>query len=133
MKSVRLHIDMRLKKQCFIWFVAVLGFFMMPTAGLACESGSEHAMENCCDGAEPSAMHEDAQQHDHTASGEQHDDCGTHCADRICHCPATCADMPLAHTWRINQSLYADDLQFTGVTGFISSGFYSIWLPPKIA
>ncbi|QEC73291.1 hypothetical protein FSB73_18065 [Arachidicoccus ginsenosidivorans] len=105
---------------------------MMPNMSYACNSTSGKTETSCyekgkvCDKADKSCCAE------HHSKKGAHDDCGGGC-NNACHCPSVTA-VALLFKSAAKNNIFVNSKQQSYIPEFIlSSGFHSIWLPPKIS
>lgn len=119
-------------KKFHIIFLVLLGFLLTPATGFACGKHSKHSCkkeasqnqkDNCCENGKH--------------SGTDHNGCGGKCGHSSCGCAAVCGsgiiftrEMDLQK--RIISS-YSQKQKFYEAETPISSGFFSLWLIPKIS
>ncbi len=70
----------------------------------------------------------------HTDNNQNNDGCGGKCKNASCHCPTA----PLAFALTLdagmkNHFIVLEKLTIGYTQSYISSGFHSIWQPPKIS
>lgn len=121
-------------KKFHILFIVVLGFFLMPTLTFACENNSlKHAIsketsskinkDDCCKDDTPS-------------KNKNHENCDDKCSHSKCSCASSCNSMFSISGWNLNNNVFNFSYKkqnFYNSETFISSGFYSLWLIPKIS
>jgi len=121
-------------KKFHILFIVVLGFFLMPMLTHPCENNSlKHAIsketsskinkDNCC-------------KEDTRSKNKNHKDCDDKCSHSKCSCASSCNSMFSISGWNLNNNVFNfsyEKQNFYNSETFISSGFYSLWLIPKIS
>lgn len=121
------------------------GFFLMPAWSYACGTGTDKTEMSCCEqgqtdqscceqetvtGAEACCSSQEP--------GEETCDsrCGGACGQGSCHCPIVHSSFALpvfSFELEHNKSRYfLQKVKFHEKEFYLSSGFYSVWLPPKI-
>lgn len=127
-----------MKSFCFLAFV-LFGFLLMPSGAFACGNNSEkHSCKkeislkkdkkDCCD--------KDCCDSDNNHSKNKNHNCGGKCGHSSCTCPS--ASILFYSAFEINfknniLDFSSEKQKFSNSETFISSGFYSLWLIPKIS
>ncbi|MGG7034968.1 MAG: hypothetical protein ACI7YS_07210 [Flavobacterium sp.] len=139
-------------KSFYILIIALLGFFLMPISAIACEQHSEtksHHKEittkvindDCCsseshlDKNVTSEKHSCCEKNNHSNKNGDNS-CSGKCKNPKCSCPSTIIPFISSNDldFRIkNVSFYYKNQKIALSETFLSSGFYSIWLIPKIS
>jgi hypothetical protein len=113
--------------------ILLLGFFLIPSHSFACENKSEkHSSKtemsskiekkDCCDTNSHS-------------KGKNHNSCGGKCKHSKCICTASCSGFSafFSVALKLNYYDFSNEKQkFHSSETSISSGFFSLWLIPKI-
>ncbi|WP_293892336.1 hypothetical protein [Flavobacterium sp.] len=121
-----------MKKYHFI-LLLLLGIFFMPNNSYACgtcsdkhpvkkEISSKTDKDKCCDS-------------DHSKS-KNHDGCGGKCGHSKCGCPSVSNGFTVSSELVLKNNIFDfsfEKQKFSNTETFISSGFYSLWLIPKIS
>lgn len=112
----------------------MLGIFMMPTLTYACETKAE---KSCCK-KESTTKTEKAAccKKDNPSKDKKEDGCGGKCTHTSCNCPVSHCSLTLVLLDEIKpKSFYFENekQKFHDVETFLSSGFHSLWLIPKIS
>lgn len=122
-------------KRFYIILIVTLGFFLLPTATFACGNLSEKA--SCT--KETSKVHNEdccSEEGGHS-NKENHDGCGHKCGHASCGCASICYSgitfLMQPEFKNITFSLFSEKQKFYNSETSILSGFYSIWLIPKIS
>jgi hypothetical protein len=116
-------------KKCYILLLLIFGFLLGPSFTYA--HGAKKEM-SCC--AKPSTTKDCCKKKE--ASKKAHD-CDNSCTGSSCGCPAAyCSFTAVVSFETTNNALFtfverAQNFHYSEI--FISSGFRSIWLPPKIS
>ena len=106
----------------------------MPNSGYACggcsekhtskkELSSKSEKDSCCDS-------------DNHSKTKNHSGCGGKCGHSKCACPSASNGFTLASEFILKNNSFdfsSEKLKFSSTETFISSGFYSLWLIPKIS
>lgn len=106
-----------------------LGFLLAPSSTYACGSGKRacskeisHTKKDCCSG------------HSHAKNGEG---CGGKCGHKSCGCISGCiTGAAILQDFTFNgfsRTSYFFKQNFYNPENTVSSGFYSLWLIPKIS
>lgn len=117
------------KKILIILLLISIGFISTPNVSYACNSYSAKA---------ETSFYSKGKTCDESCCGEQHskkgvhDDCTGGC-NNVCHCPSvTAVAVPFISTVKHYIFIYSKQRYYPpGI--ILSSGFHSIWLPPKIS
>lgn len=113
--------------------ILLLGFFLMPGHIFACENNSEkHSSKT-----ETSSKTEkkDCCQSNSHSKNKCHNPCGGKCKHCKCMCTASCSDCStfFAGALKFNCCDFSNEKQkIHSLETSISSGFFSLWLIPKI-
>ncbi|MFH6958591.1 hypothetical protein ACHRV1_14415 [Flavobacterium aquidurense] len=122
-------------KRFYIILIVTLGLFLVPTATFACGNLSKKASctketskthnEDCC-----------SEEGGHSKK-EKHDGCGHKCGHASCGCASVCnggisflSELEFKNN---TLSLFSQKQKFYNSETSILTGFYSIWLIPKIS
>ncbi|WP_445452487.1 hypothetical protein [Flavobacterium sp. 25HG05S-40] len=122
-----------MKKNHFI-LLLLLGIFFMPNNSYACgscsdkhplkkEISSKTEKDNCCDS-------------DSHSKSKDHDGCGGKCGHSKCACPSASIGFTISSELIFTSNHFDfsfEKQKFSNAETFISSGFYSLWLIPKIS
>ncbi|MBF4491549.1 hypothetical protein DMB65_10055 [Flavobacterium cheongpyeongense] len=120
-------------KNFHIIFILLLGFYLMPSHVFACgnksekhssktEMSSKTEKKDCCESSSES-------------KNKRHNSCGGKCKHSKCICAASCSGFSafFAVSLKFNRYVFSNEKQkFYSSETFISSGFSSLWLIPKI-
>lgn len=124
-------------KRFYIILIVTLGLFLVPTATFACGNRSEK--DSCS--KETSKTHKDnkdccSEEGGHSKK-ENHDGCGHKCGHASCGCASICNGgitfLNQLEFKNITFSFFSKKQRFHNSETSILSGFYSIWLIPKIS
>ena len=122
-----------MKKYHFIVLV-LLGIFFMPNNTYACgscsekhtskkEMASKEKKDSCCDS-------------DSHSKTKKHGGCGGKCGHSKCACPSASNGFTFASELILKNNSFdfsSEKQNYYNTETFISSGFYSLWLIPKIS
>lgn len=118
----------------YIALLTLIGFFLTPTDTYACGSKSENIENTCTKQSNTETEKKDCCDTEKGQCGKHGKDCGGKCKNPSCHCPTA----PLAFALTLdagmkNHIIVLENLTFGYTQSYISSGFHSIWQPPKIS
>ena len=122
-------------KQISILLIVMLGFFLTPTLTYACGKKTEKTEKSCCEKS-PSQTGETKEccKKSHSQDEKDDDGCNGQCGNPSCHCPTINISITLPIFSELKHSVfYVEKLNFLYTETYISSGFHSIWQPPKIS
>ncbi|HRP91094.1 MAG TPA: hypothetical protein PKX92_13770 [Edaphocola sp.] len=120
-------------RQISILLIVMLGFFLTPTLTYACGKPAEKTEKSCCKKETSQTEKKDCCK-SHSQDDKNDDDCNGQCGNHSCHCPTINITIALPFFPELNHSVfYAEKLSFFYTETHISSGFRSIWQPPKIS
>lgn len=122
-----------MKKYHFI-VIILLGMFLMPTITYACggcsekqtskkELSSKKEKDNCCDS-------------DSHSKSKNHDGCGGKCGHTKCVCPSGVVGFTISPELTFKNNIFDfsfEKQKFFNTETQVSSGFYFLWLIPKIS
>lgn len=122
-----------MKKYHFI-IIVLLGIFFMPSNSYACGSCSEKhtskkeitekaKKDSCCD-------------NDSHSKTKNKDGCGGKCGHSKCACPSVTNGFTVSSELILRNNSFdfsSEKQKYSNAETFISSGFYSLWLIPKIS
>lgn len=111
----------------------MLGFFLTPTLTYACGKSAEKTEKSCCKNETSKSDKKDCYK-SHSQKDKNDDGCGGKCKNPSCHCPTVCfgCTLPFTSEPKYNVLVVSKKQFFPYSDPYISSGFHSIWLPPKI-
>src|SRR5690606_15050442 len=120
-------------RQISIMLIVMLGFFLTPTLTYACGKSHTKTEKSCCDKQTSQTEKKDCCKN-HSDNNKNNDGCGVKCNNPSCHCPT------VAHAFALtldvgmkNNILVLEKLTFGYTQSYISSGYHSIWQPPKLS
>lgn len=119
-------------KRVRILVLVILGFFLMPTVTFACENYSEK--KSCCEEASANAEKMDCCKNDNHSKNKSQDGCNGKCGHKNCVITSIQLNVVFFESQIKNNNfdfLEKKHNYFNSNTD-LSSGFYSIWLIPKI-
>lgn len=119
-------------KNAVIMLVVALGFLIAPMEVSACHKSSEKE-QSCCAKHNQDADTSDA---DHVQeTGDHEPDCNGTCTHSSCHCvtlhhiQVIVPHQPYA---ALQSFFYQKEESFVYIEAYTSTGFYTIWQPPKL-
>lgn len=121
----------------FILILVIVSSFFLPDRAAACDTGGHDAEMACCEtglhGKQPTDYISCAIHLPDKAAGQHHGPCDGGCSSTGCHCPVTALSLTLLQGNKHDLPLvnFKSHLPFYTAPG-ISSGYLSIWRPPKI-
>ncbi|MFV5699793.1 hypothetical protein ACM55H_15625 [Flavobacterium sp. ZT3R17] len=122
-------------KNFYLLLIVVLGLFLMPTSAFACKNHSE---KGSCNKETSSKTHKDdcCCSNDNHSKNKNHDTCGGKCGHLKCGCPSTNTAFTSSYQLKSKNTIFtfsSEKQKFYHSETFISSGFHSLWLIPKIS
>jgi hypothetical protein len=117
----------------YIALFTLIGFVLTPTDTYACGAKSENT-ENTFNKQSNSKMEmKDCCDKEKGQCGKHGKDCDGNCGNPACHCPTNCTNFTIPFLAQFSQvKLILSKPNFYYQETYYSSGFLSIWLPPKI-
>ncbi|CAN5377874.1 hypothetical protein BH09BAC1_BH09BAC1_18100 [soil metagenome] len=120
-------------KQVYILLIVMLGVFMTPVLSYACGTGSVKTEKSCCKKGTSQSVKMDCCETKQAHKDNSDEGCHGDCKNPYCNCPALNFSTTLSYISDSNgnisfferQSIYHEETS-------TSSGFHSIWIPPKI-
>lgn len=117
----------------YITFFTLIGFIMLPTVTYACSSTSNETEINSNNSNNASLQKNDSCNKEIGQCGNHGKNCDGKCSNPICHCPTSCTNFTIPFLAQFSQvKLILSKPNFYYQETYYSSGFLSIWLPPKI-
>src|SRR5690606_33298235 len=121
-----------MKRQYYILFIVLFGFFLTPTLSFACSNPTEKTEKACCEKENPTDQKKDCCKKGHSQNNSDGHDCDGNFTHSLCHCPGFHCNVVFPST--SNEHIqFVLKQNFTDIEAYISSGFYSSWIPPKIS
>lgn len=127
MKNLGKHI-------CFV-ILLCLGFSLMPDKSYACAKEIDKSELNSCskDQSSKAEKKNSCKTKSHQKDSVHHD-CSGECIYNSCHCPASPLSIAVHLVTEIkNHNIFLEKLAIDYNQSYVSSGFRTIWLPPKIS
>lgn len=123
-----------MKKQVYILLLILFGFFTTPTASYACSSSSTNSEKTCCSKKNSKTIKKDCCKNKHSKNQKDSKDCSGSCGNSSCSCPSISFGILFPFSEQVqNPVLIVSKKQSFHYTNlYFSSGFCTIWLPPKI-
>ena len=110
----------------------MLGFFLTPTLIYACDKPVEKTEKSCFKKETSQSDKKDCCK-SHSQKDKNDDDCNGKCKNSTCHCPTAPLTLALPFVAEIKyHNFFLEKITIAYTITYISSGFHSIWQPPKI-
>jgi hypothetical protein len=117
----------------YIALLTLIGFFLTPTDIYACGSKSETVENTCSNQSQTEQEKKDCCDTEKGQCGKHGKDCDGKCGNPDCHCPTSHTNFTIPFLIKFSGiKLILNKPIFYYQDSFYSSGFLSIWLPPKI-
>lgn len=118
----------------YIAFIILTGFFLTPAQSYACGTESDKTETSCNKQADAEADNNETCNNETEHCGKHGNDCDGKCGNPSCHCPTNGINFTVPFFVQLSQvkvifikpNFYYQETHY-------SSGFRSIWLPPKIS
>ncbi len=125
-------------KKLHILLIVIFGFLLMPSHTFACGNSCGHTTEkhSCKKQTASKSDNDTCCESDSHSKSKKHDGCGGKCGHSKCACPSVSNGFTVSSELVLknnNVSFYSKKQKFSNSETFISSGFYSLWLLPKIS
>ncbi|MEX0995841.1 MAG: hypothetical protein WDZ45_02185 [Flavobacteriaceae bacterium] len=118
----------------YITFFTLVGFIMTPTVTYACSSKSNETEISSNNSNKESLQKNDSCNKEKGQCGEHEKDCDGKCGNSNCHCPSSSISFTIPFFAQLSQTkIILSKPKFYYQETYYSSGFTSIWLPPKIS
>ena len=116
-----------------IALLTLIGFLLTPTDIYACGSKSENIENNCSKQSDTEAEKKECCDTEKGQCNKHGKDCDGKCGNSNCHCPTNHTNFTIPFLIKFSGiKLILNMPNFYYQDSFYSSGFISIWLPPKI-
>lgn len=122
------------KKIHILFIILTLGLFVTPTMTYACGTKSTKTEKYCC--KKQNNNNKDCCKKHKSNNNKQSNGCDGKCGHSSCSCSAAYHVFNLPFPAEIRMKTFFAEgkkLKFYYTKTRLSSGFYSIWIPPKIA
>ena len=119
-----------------ILVIVLFGFLMMPSSSLACENNSAKHFSRKETSSKMDDDKDDCCKKDNHSKTKSHNGCEGKCNHSRCGCASSCNSSILINELKFNSIFFnflSEKQKFSNSETFISSGFYSLWLIPKIS
>lgn len=117
----------------YIALLALIGFFLTPVQSYACGTESEKIETSCDKQSDSDVGKENCCDTEKVLCGAHGKDCDGKCGDSNCHCPSSSISFTIPFFAQLSQTkIIVSKPKFYYQEAYYSSGFLSIWLPPKI-
>ncbi len=113
-----------------------LVFFMMPSQSYACSKNSTKTEQSSCSKEKTKKSEHKKGCKDKSCKKCNNDNCGGGCTHNSCRCGASTTSLsvpPIIELKAENHFTATIKQKFGFKEAYYSSGFFSIWLPPKIS
>lgn len=118
----------------YIALLTLIGFFLTPTDTYACGSKSKNTENTCAKQTDTEKEKDDCCDTEKGQCGKHGKDCDGKCGNSNCHCPTSCINFTIPFFAQLSQTkIILSKPKFYYQEAYYSSGFRSIWLPPKIS
>lgn len=123
-----------MKRFYYIAFLILTSLFLTPVQSYACGTISEKMETSCCSKQSYSEIEKsDCCDTEKGQCGKHGKDCDGKCGNSNCHCPTSCKIFTIPFFAQLSQTkIIVSKPTFYYQEAYYSSGFISIWLPPKI-
>ncbi len=115
----------------------LLGFFLTPMQSMACGDNSISTEKSCCKSSKKDKSKKKSCCNKHTSNSDKDSKgCDGKCGNSSCHCTNFCQQfaVPFFVTFKPKYfPILSKQKLFSKNDNYYSSGFLSIWLPPKIS
>jgi len=128
LKNLRIHIG--------ILTLFFLGFFLMPNQSYACSKKSTQTEQSSCSKEKSNKSKHSGCKGKSCKKCKDSNGCGGNCKHSSCRCGASITSLSLPVIIELkakNQFAAGKKQKFGFKEACYSSGFFSIWLPPKIS
>jgi hypothetical protein len=120
-------------KQVFILLSVLTGFFLVPGVTYGCGSNPGKEAASCCQERQARGKDEQSCCAGHHSKKSADNDHDKGCSHHFCHCSSVSATV-LSYSDSVKHYLLVIPKKEYHLSDFVlSSGFHSIWLPPKIS
>lgn len=117
----------------YIALFTLIGFVLTPTDTYACGSKSSETELSNKKNDKASLQKSDCCDKEKGQCGKHGKDCDGNCGNPACHCPTNCTNFTIPFFAQLSQAkVILNKSNFYYQETYFSSGFLSIWLPPKI-
>ncbi|QOI98869.1 MAG: hypothetical protein HRU69_08365 [Flammeovirgaceae bacterium] len=117
----------------YIALLSLTGFLLTPPDTYACGSKSENLENTCTKKSDTQKGKKSCCDTDNVQCNNHGRDCDGKCGNPNCHCPANHTYFTIPYFVKFSGfKLIPHKPNFYYQDSFYSSGFLSIWLPPKI-
>lgn len=125
-------------KKFHILLMILFGFLLMPTTTFACGNSCESKTEKHSCKKETSSKKDKNSccSNDNNSKTKDHKGCGGKCGHAKCGCTIVTSGFTATVILNFksnNFDFFTEKQNFSNTETFISSGFYSLWLLPKIS
>ncbi len=135
-----------IKKFHILLLLLLIGFFIQPIQAYACGTHSVKTEKSCCatskDNVQDNSQEKQCCQKHTSTKNDTEKECDNTCNSNSCHCSTSCQSIGFLSIVEVKiiffvKNPFSDlDIEKEKINyneNFLSSGFLSLWLPPKIA
>jgi hypothetical protein len=120
-------------KKIYILLILVFGFSLAPNIIFSCGTESEKIETSCDKQSDSEIEKNDCCGKENGLCGKHGKDCDGNCGNPDCHCPTNCTSFTIPFFAPLSQAkIILRKPKYYYQEAYYSSGFLSIWLPPKI-
>jgi len=122
-----------LKKHIGLLLLFALGFFLAPNQSYACSKTSTKTEKSTCS---KKKSKKDSAKANACKKNKHHDDCRGKCKHGSCYCSTSASSFSLLPLTEAKEKKYFVEVKKQKCSfeeACYSSGYFSIWLPPKIS
>ena len=120
-------------RSIYIALFTLFGFIMTPTTTYACGPKSENIEDTCSKQSNRDKEKNDCCDTEKGQCGDHGKDCEGNCGNPACHCPTNCTTSTIPFSDGFSGiTIIVGKPNFYYQDTYCSSGFLSIWQPPKI-
>lgn len=116
----------------YIISLTVAGFFLTPSETYACSKKSDPIEQSCSKDIDSKSEKKHCCNKEGSANSDD-DGCNGKCGNPACHCPTNFTSFTVPFFAQLSQvKVMLSKSNYYYQEAYYSSGFLSIWLPPKI-
>lgn len=124
-------------KNFSIILIVIFGFLLMPSSAFACGNsrGSKSEKQSCKKETSSKSDNDSCCNNDSHSKTKNNNGCGGKCGHSKCTCPSVITGFTLSHELVLKKNNFDfsfEKQKYSNAETFISSGFSSLWLIPKI-
>lgn len=121
-------------KNYYFVLTVILGFLLMPGVSFACGKGSEK--NSCKKEISSTKKNNDCCKIEKNCDKKSKNGCGGKCGHSKCGCPSSSNGFTSVYEINFKNNIFdfsSENQKYFHSETFISSGFFSLWLIPKIS